>query len=483
MHVVSRLLSFSWAASALSVSVAGGTFSPFLPAHFLELFPKKELFTNPSPATSSSPVVRGIPCSPPSLSPPPLSSPLPPPLSYHFTDLNFFVSQIYIPQALTGWHAGQHLQVRALIGGRTWESRPLTFVWRRRGLSVWKRQRDPQTFAVDGVLFLFPDSVPQTCWRRGLRDRYLFSHLLVPKLLLTSTLFPSQAPTVPVGMLLATRACGDWSRSLHAFALTPDFGDAYLEDVKENVEEEERDLEAGADGITHEKREISVHANALRARTAGPRDFERVLLFAGGSGVTFTLGVLDELVGRCVRLGRRDGEKMRRVVWCWCVRSFAPYLLQIATLAARPDSGLDLRIRIFVACLCDPSALSRIPGCTVTEARPSVGAVLDRLLDPVAAPGADYCGALAPVKGAGTRGSSAESMEELPKEVEVDLEMGEVDVGANESESGRGGVAVFAAGPGSLIWEAGNAVALVNLGKKGGARAGWRSLRRRLPFE
>jgi hypothetical protein len=60
-------------------------------------------------------------------------------------------------------------------------------------------------------------------------------------------------------------------------------------------------------------------------------------------------------------------------------------------------------------------------------------------------------------------------MEELPKEVEVDLEMGEVDVGANESESGRGGVAVFAAGPGSLIREAGNAVALANLGKGRGA--------------
>jgi hypothetical protein len=45
--------------------------------------------------------------------------------------------------------------------------------------------------------------------------------------------------------------------------------------------------------------------------------------------------------------------------------------------------------------------------------------------------------------------------------------MGEVDVGANESESGRGGVVVFAAGPGSLIREAGNAVALANLGKKG----------------
>jgi hypothetical protein len=47
-----------------------------------------------------------------------------------------------------------------------------------------------------------------------------------------------------------------------------------------------------------------------------------VLLFAGGSGVTFMLSVLNELVGRCMRVGRRDGEKTQRVVWCWCVRSF-----------------------------------------------------------------------------------------------------------------------------------------------------------------
>jgi hypothetical protein len=72
-------------------------------------------------------------------------------------------------------------------------------------------------------------------------------------------------------MLLAARACSDWSRALHTFALAPDFGDAYLEDVKEHVEEEERDLEAAAHGITHEKREVVVPANApvLAQKNAG----------------------------------------------------------------------------------------------------------------------------------------------------------------------------------------------------------------------
>jgi hypothetical protein len=129
---------------------------------------------------------------------------------------------------------------------------------------------------------------------------------------------------------------------LHAFALAPDFSDTSIEDVKEYPEEQEqeRDLEAAANGIMHEKCEVSAPANVLapaqrnaggedplpersaylilegpsRGPTLRAGDFERVLLFAGGSGMTFTLGVLDELVGRCVRLGRRDGEKTRRVV-------------------------------------------------------------------------------------------------------------------------------------------------------------------------
>ncbi|KAJ6566196.1 hypothetical protein B0H19DRAFT_1257462 [Mycena capillaripes] len=68
---------------------------------------------------------------------------------------------------------------------------------------------------------------------------------------------------------------------------------------------------------------------------------------------------------------------------------FAPYLLQIAALAARPDSHLDLRIRIFVTCLCDPAAVPKIPGCAATQAHPSVSQVLDRFLDPLPAKGAD----------------------------------------------------------------------------------------------
>ncbi|KAJ6492247.1 iron reductase [Mycena sanguinolenta] len=340
------------------------------------------------------------------------------------------MSLIHIPIARTGWRAGQHVQMRALIGARAWEAHPLSVCCAEPSVSCLT--------APDGS---------------------------------------------PIGMLLAARACGDWSRSLWAYAKdAPEEEEADSDEADPDV-----DLEAGE--IKAEKRVVAskeleptdpgrdAHL-LLEGPYGGPAlragDFERVLLFAGGSGATFTLAVLDELVGRCVRLGRREGEKTRRVVWCWCVRSFgainwfAPHLLQIATLAARPEAHLDLRIRIFVTCLCDPDAVPAIPGCTVTEARPIVGRVLDRLLDDVARQGVDCCGQLGPIRGKDEKGVDEKrtSTNSSASASTVDLEAGEVEEDDQE-KSGTGGVAVFAAGPARLIREAGNAVASANLSARG----------------
>ena len=51
-------------------------------------------------------------------------------------------------------------------------------------------------------------------------------------------------------------------------------------------------------------------------------EYESVLLVAGGSGATFTLGMLDDIVARCVKLGRKNGERTKRVEFAWCIRSF-----------------------------------------------------------------------------------------------------------------------------------------------------------------
>lgn len=51
---------------------------------------------------------------------------------------------------------------------------------------------------------------------------------------------------------------------------------------------------------------------------------ETVLLFAGGSGMSFVLGVLDDLVGRAIRRQRGErsgkGSFVRKVEVVWCVR-------------------------------------------------------------------------------------------------------------------------------------------------------------------
>ncbi|KAJ7106542.1 ferric reductase like transmembrane component-domain-containing protein [Mycena epipterygia] len=319
---------------------------------------------------------------------------------------------IHIPLANRGWRAGQHVQVRAMVGGRAWEAHPLS-------------------------VCCAPEE--RTC--------------------LTG---PDGAP---LGMLLAARACGDWSRALHDFASTGDVDDVLEKRVPSPDDAAlHHDDDDDDDAVVPGRDAHLVLEGPYGGPTLRATDFETVLLFAGGSGATFTLGVLDDLVGRCARNGRREGEQTRRVMWCWCVRSFgainwfAPYLLQIATLAARPDSGIELTIRIFVTCLCDPDAVPAIPGCTVTEARPSVGGVLAGLLGST-----DYVG------------SEIASAEPLPECAVVEtLPAGDIEKGAGADvyTQGGGGVAVFAAGPGSLIREAGNAVARANLSGRGRAAGG-----------
>jgi hypothetical protein len=55
-------------------------------------------------------------------------------------------------------------------------------------------------------------------------------------------------------------------------------------------------------------------------------DYETVLLFAGGSGITFTLGLLDDIVGRCVRNRRKTGERTKRIEFAWCIKSFGNHI-------------------------------------------------------------------------------------------------------------------------------------------------------------
>jgi ferric-chelate reductase len=109
-------------------------------------------------------------------------------------------------------------------------------------------------------------------------------------------------------LVLGVRVCGDWSRAINLHAL----------------EGKEREPEKSA---------AAAHSVPVQVMVDGPYGgcsidigkYESVLLVAGGSGVTFTLGLLDDIVGRCIRLGRRGGERTRKIEFAWCVRSFGQF--------------------------------------------------------------------------------------------------------------------------------------------------------------
>ncbi|KAJ6606894.1 hypothetical protein B0H10DRAFT_1956791 [Mycena sp. CBHHK59/15] len=162
-------------------------------------------------------------------------------------------------------------------------------------------------------------------------------------------------------------------------------------------------------------------------------EYESVLLFAGGSGATFTLGLLDDLVGRCVRRGRAGGE--RAIAW------FAPRLLQMAQMAQRSDSALELKIRIYVTRLCN-----------------TVAAVLNDIVFDSSSSSPEYRSS------SDSAASSTEAVLLREKGVNSDAE-------GQRTRQGAGGIAVIASGPASLIREASNVVARANLVGRGGALA------------
>lgn len=119
------------------------------------------------------------------------------------------------------------------------------------------------------------------------------------------------------GLLLGARVNGDWTRALNKFVR----------------EEQERLVvmdEACKD--KDKARDVSVPVQVMIDGPYGGSSvdlgqYETVLLVSGGSGITFTLGLLDDIVGRCAKLRRRGGERTRRIEFAWYIRSFGRHLL------------------------------------------------------------------------------------------------------------------------------------------------------------
>ena len=102
---------------------------------------------------------------------------------------------------------------------------------------------------------------------------------------------PAQSCLLNSGMILAARVNGDWMQSLNDF-----------------TQQEQDRLQFSEKG---NERGVMVHImidGPYGGSNVDLDQYETALLIAGGSGATFTLGILDDIIGRCVKPGRHNGE-------------------------------------------------------------------------------------------------------------------------------------------------------------------------------
>jgi len=159
------------------------------------------------------------------------------------------------------------------------------------------------------------------------------------------------------GITLAARVAGDWTRDLNTLAQNGEKG-------REHV--------------------VVLLDGPYGGSSLDFGEYEAVLLVSGGSGVTFSLGILDDLLGRIVRLGRPNRERTKRIDVIWYIRSFgaifwfAPMFMALGKAA--DSSSVDLSFKFYVTCLCAPETIPPIPNCTVCISKPTISDGLQPLL-------------------------------------------------------------------------------------------------------
>ncbi|KAJ3874658.1 iron reductase [Lentinula edodes] len=358
---------------------------------------------------------------------------------------------IRIQDCDTNWIAGQHVRLRVFFSGRVFESHPLTII-----------------------------NAPSN---------------------VTCLAGPSSTESGR-GIILGARVTGDWTRALNNYADTE--GKAIQAQNAIWVAEKKK-AASNDEHSSLSDQSIPPPEVPVQVMLDGPYggcsldlgQYETVLLIAGGSGATFTIGVLDDIVGRCARLGRPNNERTRRIEFVWCLRSygginwFTSVIMPIADLVAEcPD--LDLHVSIYVTCLCNPEAVPPIPNSDVLmlAQRPDTSKILLDLTTPplkkadcCCASGSDGedvkctcgsgCGGSADAnkekRAPSPSGSSVDGLEieqvprkNLARDPEACAALAEASAKLQWVGLG-GGVAVCASGPGSLTREASNAVAKLSL--------------------
>ncbi len=114
-------------------------------------------------------------------------------------------------------------------------------------------------------------------------------------------------------IVLGARVTGDWTQALHGYASTEQRRISIENDEKGNVR-------------------VPVHVTIdgpFGGCSLDLGEYENVFLVAGGAGVTFILGLLDDLVGRIVRHQRGRGERTRRIEFAWAIRSYGESIFSL----------------------------------------------------------------------------------------------------------------------------------------------------------
>ncbi|KAF8630478.1 hypothetical protein AX15_002894 [Amanita polypyramis BW_CC] len=324
---------------------------------------------------------------------------------------------VHIPYATSGWAPGQHVRLRVFFQGRLFESHPFTIMCA------------PPT---EGCLSRPLPSATKS--KYAVEDKHAFPDA-------------EGMGYTGSGIVLGICAAGNWTKALNSF--THNEGQRLRRSGRDQL-----DIE-GAETVA-----VPVYTTIdgpYGGCTIDPAAYERVLFVSGGSGATFTIGLLDELVGKRLRTGQ---VVTRRIEFVWYTRSyatirwFASFLSTIALHAATcPD--LDLCITIYVTRSCDHEELPRIPNCDVSIARPRIREVVRRVVE--GSPD------LEKKEGSIFEGSVETDRTSWSEKMVVDTEGGISEWGPLSG----GGLAVCASGPQSVTRETANAVAALSASGRG----------------
>lgn len=200
-------------------------------------------------------------------------------------------AQIHIPDCDAGWLPTQHVHLRIFAGGaRILESHAFTIT------------NAPASAHTGGAV--------------------------------VGTSSPGAGAGATRGITLYAKVAGDWTRGVNALAREPGY-----KLVTAGGEDDEDDDEEGVlvrENVTSVRVLLSGPYGGLKLDMASYRS---VLLIAGGSGITFMLGCVEECLTRkrALCVAGREGDGPRKVECVWVVRDMSESVLSNVSVGMAAD--------------------------------------------------------------------------------------------------------------------------------------------------